>query len=78
MFIARVVFYRRQPDTGDWRPRPGYHLQVDAGGVFTSSAIESLGDEPVFEFEQEYTVRLRNSRASWQPETMYPSDSYLN
>lgn len=59
MFIARVVFFRPQHDPGDWRPRPGYHPRVDAGGVFTSCAIESLDEETVFEFEQEYTVRLR-------------------
>lgn len=59
MFSARVVLFRPQHDPGDWRPRPGYHPQVDAGGVFTSCAIERLGDETVFEFEQEYTVRLR-------------------
>lgn len=39
--------------------RPGYHPHVDVGGNFTSCAIESLGDETVFEFEQEYTVRMR-------------------
>ena len=59
MFIARVVFFRRLPDSGGWRPRPGYHPQLDAGGIFTSCAIESLGDETVFAFEQEDTVRLR-------------------
>lgn len=50
MFIAKVVFFRRTPDPGDWRPRPGYHPQVEARGDYTSCAIESLGDETVFEF----------------------------
>lgn len=59
MFIARVKFFRPQYPSGDWRPRPGYHPEVDAGGVYTSCAIERLGDETVFEFEREYTVRLR-------------------
>ena len=59
MFIARVVFFRPQHAPGDRRPRPGCHPQVDAGGVYTSCAIERLGDEIVFEFEREYTVRLR-------------------
>jgi hypothetical protein len=59
MCIARVKFFRPQHDPGDWRPRPGYHPQVDAGGVYTSCVIERLDDETMFDFEREYTVRLR-------------------
>ncbi len=59
MFIASVIFFRPRHDPTDWRPRPGYHPQVDTGNEFTSCAIESLSDETVFEFEQEYTVGLR-------------------
>ena len=54
-----MVFFRPQHDPGDWRPRPGYHPQVDVGSEYTSCVIESLGEETVFEFEQEYTVGLR-------------------
>ena len=59
MFIARVTFLRPKVDPQGWRPRSGYHPQVDAGGVYTSCAIESLDDETEFEFDTEYTVRLR-------------------
>jgi hypothetical protein len=37
--------------------RLGYHPQIDAGGIFTACAIESVGDETVFAFEREYPVR---------------------
>lgn len=59
MFLARVIIFRPQHDSGDWRPRPGYHPQVDVGGVLTSCKIESLGGESEFEFDREYVVRLR-------------------
>jgi hypothetical protein len=59
MVITRVVFFRPQPDPGDWRPRPGYPLQVDARGVYNSWAIENLGDETVFEFEPGSRERAR-------------------
>ena len=59
MVITRVMFFRPQPDPGDWRPRPGYHLQVDASGVYNSCAIENLGDETVFAFEFETGSRER-------------------
>jgi len=59
MVITRVMFFRPHPDPGDWRPRPGYDLQVDARGVYNSCAIENLGDETVFEFEFETGSRER-------------------
>ncbi len=59
MFLARVRFFG--PDEGGRHspPQSGYHPQVDAGDVYTSCAVESLDEEIVFEFDKEYTVRLR-------------------
>ena len=63
VWLRPVVWFRPRHDPGDWRrdwrPRPGYHPQVDAGGVFTSCAIERSGDETAFEVAQGYAVRLR-------------------
>jgi hypothetical protein len=59
MFIAQVRF--PGPDNGGRRtpPQSGYHPQIDAGGVYTSCVIESLGDETTFAFDTVYRVSLR-------------------
>jgi hypothetical protein len=59
MFIALVEFLG--PDKGgrSTRPESGYHPQIDAGGEFTSSAIDSLNEETVFEFDTPYRAALR-------------------
>lgn len=59
MFLARVTFFGPEKGGRRTRPQSGYHPQVDAGGVYTSCTIESLDEEAMFEFDQEYTVRLR-------------------
>lgn len=59
MFRARVTFFRPEKGGRRTRPQSGYHPQIDAGGEYTSCAIESLDEETVFEFDRDYTVRLR-------------------
>jgi hypothetical protein len=51
MFIALVAFLG--PDKGGRStcPDSGYRPQIDAGGEFTSCAIESLVGETVFAFD---------------------------
>lgn len=59
MFIAQVVF--PGPDKGGQQtlPQSGYHPQIDAGGVYTSCVIESLGDQTTFAFDTIHRVSLR-------------------
>ena len=59
MFVAHVTFLCPQRGGRDTPPRSGYHPQIDAGGVFTSCVIESLGDETIFAFDIAHRVRLR-------------------
>jgi hypothetical protein len=59
MFLARVTFLEPEQGGRHTPPQSGYHPQIDAGGEYTSCAIESLNEETVFEFGKEYMVRLR-------------------
>lgn len=58
MFIALVAFLG--PDKGGRStcPESGYRPQIDAGGEFTSCAIESLVGETVFAFDTPLRVSL--------------------
>jgi hypothetical protein len=58
-FIALVEFLGPEKGGRNTRPESGYHPQIDAGGEFTSCAIESLNEETVFEFDTPYRVALR-------------------
>ena len=59
MFIAQVSFFGPEQGGRTRPPQPGYHPQVDVGNEYTSCAIESLGQETVFEFNATYVVGLR-------------------
>jgi hypothetical protein len=59
MFVATVRFFG--PERGGRRspPQSGYRPQLHLGAEYTSSAIESLDVNIVFELEREYRVKLR-------------------
>lgn len=59
MFLARVSFLGPEKGGRSGPAMLGYHPQIDVGDEYTSCAIESLDDETTFEFDREYTVRLR-------------------
>jgi hypothetical protein len=59
MFIARVMFWGHDKGGRSIPPQSGYHPQGDAGGGYTSCAIESLGTDTVFAFDREHLVSLR-------------------
>jgi hypothetical protein len=59
MLIAEVAFLSPQQGRRRTPPQSGYHPQIDAGGVFTSCVIESLGEETTFAFNTLHRVSLR-------------------
>lgn len=59
MFIAHVTFLSPQQGGRRTPPQTGYHPQIDAGGVFISCVIDSLGNETTFAFDMVHRVSLR-------------------